>query len=54
MIGILKIKIEGLNSNRIINKLIENGVFLKNVKEKRKYIIFEINQSDENEFRKGL
>lgn len=40
----LKVKIEGLNSNKILNALIEDGVFLKNVKEKRKFVVFEIDE----------
>ena len=47
MTGAIKLKIEGLNSGKILNRLIEEGVFLKNVKEKKKYIIFEIDEKDE-------
>ena len=28
----IKIKIEGLNSSKIVNHLVENGIFLKNVR----------------------
>ena len=38
MNGTLKIKIEGLNANKVINKLIDSGIYLKNIKEKYKYI----------------
>lgn len=51
MRGVLKIKFEGLNSSKIINNIIDSGIMLKNIKEKRKYILFEIKESDEKEFR---
>lgn len=51
MSGSIKIRIEGLNSSKIVNQIIDHGIFLKNIKEKSKYIIFEIDQRDENEFK---
>ena len=51
MIGTIKIKIECLNSSKIINTLVDNGVFLKNLKERYKYIVFEIDERDEEKFR---
>ena len=50
MIGTIKIKIEGLNSGKIVNALIDNGVYLKNLKEKQKYVVFEIREEDEKKF----
>lgn len=47
----IKIKIDRLNSSKIVNHLVENGVFLKNIKEKSKYIIFEIDKRDEVSFK---
>jgi len=51
MNGTLKIKIEGLNANKVINKLIDSGIYLKNIKEKYKYIVFEIDERDKKEFK---
>lgn len=48
MIGTMKIKIQGLNSGKIINSLIDDGVYLKNLKQKQKSVVFEISESDEN------
>jgi hypothetical protein len=50
MMGTIKIKIEGLNSGKIINALIDDGVYLKNLKEKQKYVVFEIREADEKKF----
>lgn len=50
MIGSIKIKIEGLNSGKIINALIDNGIVIKNLKEKYKYVIFELDVRDEKKF----
>ena len=47
MSGTVKIKIEGLNSGKIINNLVSDGVFIKNLVEKKKYITFEIDSSKE-------
>lgn len=38
------IKIEGLNLYRIAQKLVDNGVFVSNLKLKKTYILFSINQ----------
>ena len=34
MSGSIKIRIEGLNSSKIVNQIIDHGIFLKNIKEK--------------------
>ncbi len=47
MINTLKVKIEGLNSAKILNAMVDSGVYLKNLKEKPKCIIFEIEESKE-------
>ena len=52
MIGTVKIKIQGLNSGKVINSLIDNGVYLKNLKQKQKCVVFEIFEKDENEFKR--
>lgn len=51
MNGTLKIKIEGLNASKVINKLIDSGIYLKNIREKYKFIVFEIDERDEKEFK---
>lgn len=51
MIGTIKIKLEGLNSGKIINALVDNGVILKNLKEKYKYVTFEICENNEELFK---
>lgn len=52
MTGTIRIKIEALNAGTIVNKLIDSGVYIKNLKEKSKYVIFEINQKDEVSLKK--
>lgn len=47
MSGIIRVKIEALNAGTIVNKLIDSGVYIKNLKEKTKYICFDIYQKDE-------
>lgn len=47
MTGTIKVKIEGLNSGKIINGLVSEGVFIKNLKEKKKNITFEIDADKE-------
>ena len=49
MNGTIRVKIEGLNSGKIINALVEKGVYLKNLKEKSKYVLFEIDQNSQGE-----
>lgn len=51
MIGTIKIKIQGLNFGKIINSLIDSGVYLKNLKQKQKYVVFEISEKDETAFK---
>lgn len=51
MIGILKVKINGLNSDKIINRLIDSGVILRDLKQKRKGVEFIISESDERELK---
>lgn len=51
MIGTIKIKIQGLNSGKIINALIDDGVYLKNLKQKQKSVVFEIFEKDEIAFK---
>ena len=50
MIGTIKVKIEGLNFGKIVNALVDEGVYLKNLKEKQKYVVFEIREEDEKKF----
>lgn len=52
MMGSMKVKIEGLNSGKIINSLIENGVFLKDLKEKKHYVTFELELGKEEILKK--
>lgn len=47
MTGIIRIKIEALNAGTIVNKIIDSGVYIKNLKEKTKYVTFEVSESDE-------
>lgn len=47
----LKIKIEGLNNSKIINALISDGVYIKNLSEKVRYTTFEILQEDEKKLK---
>lgn len=47
----LKIKIEGLNNSKIINALISDGVYVKNLFEKGKCTKFEIVQEDEKKLK---
>lgn len=47
----LKIKIEGLNNSKIINALISDGVYIKNLSEKIRYVTFEILQEDEKKLK---
>lgn len=47
MRGTIRVKISGLNSGKILNKLIDDGVILKNVKQKQKYVVFEIDEKQE-------
>lgn len=46
MIGTVKLKIQGLNSGKIINALVDDGVYLKNLKQKQKSVVFEILEKD--------
>lgn len=52
MNGTIRIKIEALNAGTIVNKLIGSGIYLKNLKEKTKYVTFEINANDEIKLKK--
>ena len=52
MSGTVKIKIQGLNSGKIINSLIDAGVYLKNLTQKQKYVVFEICEKDEMSLKK--
>ena len=47
MTEIIKIKIEGLNFSRIVNALIDEGVLIKNLKQKTKSAVFDIKKSQE-------
>lgn len=47
MSGILRVKINGLNYGKILNELIENDVYLKNVKDRAKSVSFEIEEKNE-------
>ena len=47
MIGSVKVKIDGLNSGKIVNALVDNGVLIKNLVQKTKTSIFEIDARDE-------
>lgn len=47
----IKIKIEGLNNSKIINALISDGVYIKNLSEKVRYTTFEILQEDEKKLK---
>ena len=51
MIGTIKIKLEGLNSSKIINALVDNGIILKNLKERYRYVTFEIAENSEELFK---
>lgn len=52
MTGTIRVKIEALNAGTIVNKLIDSGVYIKNLKEKSKYVIFEIDEKDETSLKK--
>lgn len=52
MSGIIRVKIEALNAGTIVNKLIDSGVYIKNLKEKTKYICFDILEKDEEILKK--
>lgn len=52
MNGTIRVKIEALNAGTIVNKLIDSGIYLKNLKEKTKYVTFEINANDEFKLKK--
>lgn len=47
MNGILKIRINGLNVGKILNELMDNDIYLKNVREKTKSVSFEIGEENE-------
>lgn len=51
MSGTIKIKINGLNSGKILNALVDNGIFLKNIKQKSKNVTFEINENSEEDLK---
>ena len=46
MRGLIRVKFNGLNARLVINGLIENGVYLKNLKERSKSVSFEIYEKD--------
>lgn len=52
MKGTIKVKINGLNSGRIINELIDNNILLRNVMERAKYVTFEMFESDEENLKR--
>lgn len=47
MSGMLRVKINGLNYGKILNELIENDIYLRNVKDKAKSVSFEIEEKNE-------
>lgn len=47
MTDTIRVKIEELNSNKIVNGLIENGVILKNLKDKFKFVLFDIDKKNQ-------
>ena len=51
MSGIIKIRIEGLNFNKIVNALIDEGVYLKNIKTRVKNVSFEIYEKQFEKFK---
>lgn len=52
MNGTIKIKIDGLNTGKILNRLISEDVFLKNVKQKSKGVVFEVDENQEEKLKK--
>lgn len=51
--GMMRVKIDGLNTGKILNKLIEDGVILKNIKEKSKSVTFEMKAEQEEILKKN-
>lgn len=48
MNGKIKVKIEGLNSGKIINALIDENILLENIIYKTRFVAFELLEQDEN------
>ncbi len=46
MINEIYVKVEGLNLSRIAQKMIENGLFVSNLKIKKTYMLFSINEKN--------
>lgn len=47
MINRIRVKIEGLNTQKIINKLVDNEVLIENYHAGKKHIIFDVDEKDE-------
>ena len=48
MINEIFVKVEGLNLSRIAQKMIENGLFVSNLKIKKTYMLFSIKEKDKS------
>ena len=51
MIETIKVKIEGLNFAKIVNALVKEGVLIKNLKQKTKSVVFDLDKKQENKLK---